>query len=106
MNTLWKIAILLLMMITMMSIIFSVHLLLRRKQGMITICLLFFDDYGDENNFVEFAPTAISKNDYVYVGVLILLCMWLMIRMFYVIVILLIIFMMLLKVIMREGNMV
>jgi hypothetical protein len=28
-----------------------------------------FDDYGDENNyFVEFAPTAISKNDYVHVG--------------------------------------
>jgi hypothetical protein len=26
-----------------------------------------FDDYGDENNFVEFAPTAISKNDYVHV---------------------------------------
>jgi hypothetical protein len=39
-------------------------------------------------------------------GVLILLCIWLMIRMFYVIVILLILFMMLLKVIMREGNMV
>jgi hypothetical protein len=31
-----------------------------------------FDDYGDENNsysyFVEFAPTMINKNDYVYVG--------------------------------------
>jgi hypothetical protein len=27
-----------------------------------------FDDYGDENNFVEFAPTVISKNNYVYVG--------------------------------------
>jgi hypothetical protein len=30
-----------------------------------------FDDYGDENNndsyFVEFAPTMIKKNDYVYV---------------------------------------
>jgi hypothetical protein len=27
-----------------------------------------FDDYGDENNyFVEFAPTAIAKNDYVHV---------------------------------------
>jgi hypothetical protein len=30
-----------------------------------------FDDYGDENNndsyFVEFSPTAINKNDYVYV---------------------------------------
>jgi hypothetical protein len=68
-----------------------------------------FDDYGDENNndsyFVEFSPTTINKNDYVYVGVLILLCMWLMIRMFYVIAILLI-FMMLLKVIMREGSMV
>jgi hypothetical protein len=28
-----------------------------------------FDDYGDENNyFVEFAPTTITKNDYVHVG--------------------------------------
>jgi hypothetical protein len=31
-----------------------------------------FDDYGDENNIdsyiVEFAPTTINKNDYVYVG--------------------------------------
>ena len=31
-----------------------------------------FDDYGDENSngsyFVEFAPTIINKNDYVYVG--------------------------------------
>jgi hypothetical protein len=30
-----------------------------------------FDDYGDENNsdsyFVDFAPTTITKNDYVYV---------------------------------------
>jgi hypothetical protein len=29
-----------------------------------------FDDYGDENKdsyFVEFAPTTINKNDYVYV---------------------------------------
>jgi hypothetical protein len=39
-------------------------------------------------------------------GVLFLLCMWFMIRMFYVIVILLILFMMPLKVIMREENMV
>jgi hypothetical protein len=27
-----------------------------------------FDDYGDENNFVEFAPTTIARNDYVHVG--------------------------------------
>jgi hypothetical protein len=27
-----------------------------------------FDDYGDENNFVEFAPTTIAKNEYVHVG--------------------------------------
>jgi hypothetical protein len=27
-----------------------------------------FDDYADENNFVEFAPTTIAKNDYVHVG--------------------------------------
>jgi hypothetical protein len=52
------------MMITMMSIIFLVHLLLRRYDyNMPPI----FDDYGDENNFVELAPTAISKNDYVHV---------------------------------------
>jgi hypothetical protein len=60
----------------------------------------------EDSYFVEFAPTTIPKNDYVHVGVIILLCIWLMIRMFYVIVILLILFMMLLKVIMREGNMV
>jgi hypothetical protein len=48
------------MMVMMMGIIFSVHLLLRRKLVMITICLLFFDDYGDENNYsVESAPTTI-----------------------------------------------
>jgi hypothetical protein len=40
-NTLWRIALLLLMIIARMSMIFSVHPLLRRKQGMITICLLF-----------------------------------------------------------------
>src|SRR3954465_13117696 len=47
---LWKIAIILLMMIpnlqymmiTMMSMIFSVHLLLRRKLIVMTICLLYF----------------------------------------------------------------
>jgi hypothetical protein len=39
-------------------------------------------------------------------GVIIILCMWLMIRMFYAIVILLSLFMMILKVIMREKNMV
>jgi hypothetical protein len=61
-----------------------------------------FDDYGDENSyFGEFAPTTLFMW-----GVLILLCMWLMIRMFYVIVLLLILFIMLLKIIMREGNMV
>jgi hypothetical protein len=45
-----------------------------------------FDDYGDENNndsyFVEFSPTTINKNDFFIWRVLILLCMWLMIRMF------------------------
>jgi hypothetical protein len=34
--------------------------------------LPIFDDYGDKNNddsyFLEFAPTTITKNDYVYVG--------------------------------------
>src|SRR3954451_20786804 len=52
-----------------------------------------FDDYGDENNdsyLVEFAPITITRNNYAYMGVIIILCMWLMIRMFYVIIILLI----------------
>jgi hypothetical protein len=44
-----------------------------------------FDDYGDENNnnsyFVKFALTIINKNDYVYVGSIDFLCMWLMIIM-------------------------
>jgi hypothetical protein len=60
-----------------------------------------FDDYGDENNFVEFAPTTIvhvgSINSFVHVA---------HDRMMYVIVILLILLMMLLKVNMREVNMV
>src|SRR5215217_4831052 len=60
-----------------------------------------FDSY-----FVEFAPTTINKNDYAYLGVVIILCMRLMIRMLYVIVILLSLLMLLLKVIMREENMV
>jgi hypothetical protein len=58
------------MMVTRMSIIFSVHLLLRRKLVMITICLLFYD-YGDENNFVEFAPTIVhvgSINSFTHVA--------------------------------------
>jgi hypothetical protein len=66
-----------------------------------------FDDYGDKNNyFVEFAPTMITKNDYVHVRSINSFMDMLMIRVFYVIIILLILFMMLLKVIMREGNMV
>ena len=69
-----------------------------------------FDDYGDENNndsyFVEFSPTTINKNDYVYVGSINSFMHVAHDKNFYVIVILLILFMMLLKVIMREGNMV
>jgi hypothetical protein len=66
-----------------------------------------FDDYGDENNyFVEFAPTTITKNDYVHVGSFNSFMHMAHDKHFYVIVILLILFMMLLKVIMREGNMV
>src|SRR4051812_20327389 len=61
---------LLYMMITMMIMLFSVHLLLRRKLIMITKHPIF-DDYDDENNndcyFVEFSPTPINKNDYAYV---------------------------------------
>jgi hypothetical protein len=67
-----------------------------------------FDDYGDENNIdsyvVEFAPLRLIRMTMFMWRVLILLCMWLMIRMFYMIVIFLILFMMQLKFIMREGN--
>jgi hypothetical protein len=69
-----------------------------------------FDDYGDENNndsyFLNLLPLQLIRMTMFMWGVLILLCIWLRIRMFYVIVILLILFMMLLKVIMREGSMV
>lgn len=69
-----------------------------------------FDDYGDENNndsyFLNLLPLRLIRMTMLIGRVIIILCMWLMIRMFYVIVILLILFMMLLKVIMREGNMV
>jgi hypothetical protein len=69
-----------------------------------------FDDYGDENNddsyIVEFAPTMINKNDYIYVESVNSFKHVAHDKNVYVIVILLILFMMLLKVIMREGNMV
>jgi hypothetical protein len=47
----------------------SVHLLLRKISYDYNMPPIF-DDYGDENNndsyFVEFTPTMINKNDYVY----------------------------------------
>src|SRR5215216_3308226 len=117
-SQLWKIAILLLMMIpnlqymmsTMMNMMFSVHLLLRRKLIMTTICLLYLMIMVMRIIMIaillNFLPLQLIRMTMFMWGVLILLCMWLMIRMFHVIVILLILFMMLLKVIMREGNMV
>jgi hypothetical protein len=94
-------------------------------------CSIAYDDYNDEYGIFS-SPTIEEEIRYDYIcllfliimvmrivilgnllllrlfmwGVLILLCIWLKIRMFYVIVTLLILFMMLLKVIMREGNMV
>jgi hypothetical protein len=69
-----------------------------------------FDDYGDEIIMIaillNLLPLRLIRMTMFMWRVLIILCIWLMIRMFYVIVILLILFMMLLKVIMREGNMV
>jgi hypothetical protein len=89
--------------------IFS-HLLLRRKQGMITICLLLLMIMVMRIMLIAILLNLLQlrllRMTMFMWGVLILLCIWLMIRMFYVIVILLILFMMLLKVIMREGNMV
>src|SRR3954468_10999753 len=115
---LWKIDILLLMMIpnlqymmiTMMNMIFSVHLLLRRKLIVITICLLYLMIMVMRIVMIvvllNFLPLQLIRMTMLMWRVIIILCMWLMIRMFYVIFILLILFMMLLKVIMREGNMV
>src|SRR4051812_3842904 len=75
---LWKIAILSLMMIpnlqymmiTMMNMVFSVHLLLSRKLIVITICLLYLMIMVMRITMiaiVEFAPTTINKNDFAYV---------------------------------------
>jgi hypothetical protein len=80
---------------------FSVHLLLRRKLVMITICLLFFMTMVMR---IIILLNLLLLRLFMW-GVLILLCMWLMIGMLYVIV-MLVLFMMLLKVTMREGNMV
>jgi hypothetical protein len=69
-----------------------------------------FDDYGDENNsdsyFIEFAPSTINKNDYVYVESITSFMLVAHDKNILCDSILLILFMMLLKVIMREGNMV
>jgi hypothetical protein len=80
---------------------------IEKKQGMITICLLFFMiTVMRIIIFLNLLLLRLLRMTMFMWEVLILLCIWLMIRMFYVIVILLILFMMLLKVIMREGNMV
>jgi hypothetical protein len=88
----------------------SVHLLLRRKLIMITICLLYFMTMVMKITMIaillNLIPLQLIRMTMFMWGVLILVCMWLRIRMFYVIVIFLILFMMLLRVIMREGSMV
>ena len=77
---------------------------------MITICLLYFRIMVMRiiviAMLLNFLPLQLIRMTMFMWGVLILLCMWLMIRMFHVIVILLSLFMMLLKFIRREGNMV
>src|SRR3954469_7969897 len=49
-------------------------------------------------------PTIINEKNFLMWRIMILLCIWIMVRMFQVMVILWILSMMLLKVIMREGN--
>src|SRR4051812_13919049 len=114
----WKIAILSLMMIpnlqfmiiTMMTMIFSLHLLFRRKVIVITICLLYLMIMVMRTIMIAIVlnllPLQLIRMTMLMWRVIIIICMWIMIRMFYVIVILIILFMLLLKVIMREGNMV
>src|SRR3954465_9435556 len=115
---LWKIAILLLMlipnpqymMITMLSMIFSVHLLLRRKLIVITIFLLYLIIMVMRIIVIaillNLLPLQLIRMPFLMWRLIIIVYMWLMIRMFYVIVILLILFVFLLKVIIIEGNMV
>jgi hypothetical protein len=74
---------------------------IKEEKGMITICFLFLMIMVMRIILLNLLLLRLFMW-----GVLILLCMWLMIGMFYVIFILLILFMMLLKVTTIEGNMV
>src|SRR4051812_22932337 len=69
-----------------------------------------FFDYGDEIIMIaillKLLPLLLIRMTMLMWRVLIILCMWIMIRIFQVMVILWTLSMMLLKVIMREGNMV
>src|SRR3954471_12214079 len=97
---LWKIGILLLMMvpnfqymmITMMNMIFSAHLLLRRKFIVITICLLYLMIMVMRITMIaillNLLPLQLIRMAILMWRVIIILCMWLMIIMFLVIVIL------------------
>ena len=58
-----------------------------------------------DSYFVEFAPTIINEKDFAYVESNIFLCLWIMIRKFYVILILLSLLVIPLKIIMRGEHM-
>src|SRR3954470_8790358 len=83
------------LMITMMNMIFSVHLLLRRKLILITICLLYLMIMAMRIIMIaillNFLPLQLIRMTMLMWRVIIIICRWLMIRMFYVIAILLII---------------
>src|SRR5215203_4691496 len=88
-------------MMIIMIVVFCYHLLWRINLIMITIYLLYLIA-----TFLNLLPLQLIKLTMLMLGVVIILCMRLMIRMLYVIVILLSLLILLLKVIMREENMV
>src|SRR3954447_25836687 len=93
--------------VVMMVMVFSIHLLLMRKPIMILICLLYLMIMVMRIMIailLNFLPLQLLGMTMLIWGVIIILCMWLMIRMFYVMIILFILFMMPLETTMREVN--
>src|SRR3954469_2559203 len=92
--------------VMMMVMVFSIHLLLMRKPIMIMICLLYLMIMVMKIMIailLNFLPVQLLGITMLMWGVIII-CIWLMIRMFYVMIILMILFMMLLETTMKEVN--
>src|SRR3954468_19341379 len=93
--------------VVMMGMVFSIHLLLMRKPIMIMICLLCLMIMVIMIAILlNLLPLQLLGMTMLIWGVILILCMWLMIRMFYVMIILLLLFMMLLETTTREVNII